>query len=655
MKRILILLTISIGYYFPNALSTDLIKVSSEGILMCPSKLDSLPFSDVTDFENANRGFIATRTDPVIRNENGSISFDLSTFDFLTEECPPNTNCSLWRQGQLNRIHGLFKVAEHIYQVRGFDLANMTLVETDNGWLVIDPLTTKSTAKAAMDLVDLHLGKRPIKAVLITHSHIDHFGGIKGIISQEQIDQDGVEVIAPEGFFESAVSENVIAGNAMMRRATYMYGSFLQAKPDGMIGCGLGQKVSSGEYSILAPTITISETGQKVTIDGLEMIFQNTPGAEAPAECMIYFPQLKAFCQAEEINHTLHNLYTLRGAQVRNGLEWAKYIDESIQLFGTEVEVSFGSHHWPTWNNESILEFWSKQRDLYKFIHDETLYLANNGYNKEEIAEMIQLPPSLDLYFANRGYYGTLSHNAKAQYQLYYGWFDGNPANLNPLTHTESSTHYVAYMGGADAVISKARIDIDNGNLRFAATVLDHVVFADPANQEARNLLASVYTRLGFDSESGPWRNFYLTGAKELVNGIDGVYLQNASKNTSTDIISNVPLETFYDFMAVRLDRDKSKGKTYTFNLIFPDIDESISLYLTNDVLHNRPNFLADTPDATITLNKSTFNEIITFRSTGKEKIMSGELRIEGNAQAYADFLNMISTPFSQSFNIIEP
>ena len=626
-----------------------------EGLFINLPKMDSLPLMDVADFENANRGFIATRTDPVIKNQNGSIAFDLSTFDFLAEECPSHANCSLWRQSQLNKIHGLFKVTDGIYQVRGFDLANMTLVETDNGWLIIDPLTTTATAKAAMDLVDLHLGKRPIKAVLITHSHIDHFGGIKGIISQDQINRGEVEVIAPEGFFENAVSENVIAGNAMMRRATYMYGSFLPAKSDGMIGCGLGQKVSSGEYSILAPTITISKTGQIVTIDGLEMIFQNTPGAEAPAECMIYFPQLKAFCQAEEINHTMHNLYTLRGAQVRNGLEWAKYIDESIQLFGAEVEVSFGSHHWPTWTNESILDFWSKQRDLYKFIHDETLYLANKGYNKEEIAEIIRLPEALDLYFANRGYYGTLSHNAKAQYQLYYGWFDGNPANLNALSHSESSTQYVEYMGGADAIISKARIDIDKGNLRFAATVLDHVVFADPSNQEARNLLAGVYTRLGYDSESGPWRNFYLTGASELINGINANYLQTASKNTSTDIITNVALETFYDFMAVRLDRTKSKGKTYTFNLIFPDIEESISLYLTNDVLHNRPNVLADVPDATITLNKSVFNDIITARSTGKEKMMSGELKIEGNGQAYADFLTMISTPFSQAFNIIEP
>jgi len=615
--------------------------------------LNDLPFEDKSDFERAEEGFISTLSDPKIYNDDGTIGMDLSWFNFLDQEAPSTVNPSLWRQSQLNRKHGLFKVTEGIYQVRGFDLANMTVVATDEGWIVIDPLTTVGVAKAAMKLVDDQLGKKPVKAIIITHSHIDHFGGMKGIANEAEISEKGIEIIAPEGFFEHSISENVIGGNGMKRRATYMFGHLLPTDSLGMIGNGLGQKVSSGKVSILKPTITITETGQTINIDGLDIIFQNTPEAEAPAECMFYFPKYKAFCQAEEINHTLHNLYTLRGAQVRNGLKWSKYIDQTIQLFGDEVEVSFGSHHWPTWGREEILELWEKQRDLYKFVHDETLHRANQGYTMLEIAEMVKLPNSLSSVFANRGYYGTLSHNVKAQYQLYYGWFDANPANLHALPPEAESKKYIEYMGGSQNVLELVQSDIDKGNLRWAATMLNHIVFAEPKNQTARNKLAEVYTNLGIVSESGPWRNFYLTGAQELREGITQKHFKGLT--STDDILVNLTLENFYDYMAVRLDRSKINGKEYVFNMVFPDIDQTISLYLKNDVLHNRPGVFAENANATITMNKSVFNDIITKKTTGLRKVLSGDIKIEGKRSDYTDFQKLMETPFEEMFNIIEP
>lgn len=615
--------------------------------------LKDLDFSDKKDFERAKKGFIGSREDPIIKDADGNIVTDLRAFNFMEADAPTTVNPSLWRQGQLNRMHGLYKVSEGIYQVRGFDLANMTVVATDNGWLVIDPLMTAEIANAAMELVDKYLGKKPIKAVLITHSHVDHFGGMEGIVSREEVEKGAVEIIAPQGFYQSAISENIIAGNAMARRAAYMFGSLLPIDTNAYVGSGLGQKLSSGTVGIIKPTILIKETGQKVTIDGLEMVFQFTPEAEAPAECMFYFPIYKAFCQAEEINHTLHNLYTLRGAEVRSGLKWAKYLDESIQMFGDEVEVSFGSHHWPSWGKEDILELWTKQRDVYKFIHDQTLYLANNGYTMLEIAEMIELPESLSGFFANRGYYGSLSHNAKAQYQLYFGWFDGNPANLHSLAPTAAAKKYVEYMGGAEAILPKVKNDIEKGEFRWAAMVLNHLIFSDPGNQEARKLLANVYTQMAYTAESGPWRNFYLTGAQELQQGISRKYAKGDVNREN--IISKVSLGNLYDYLAVRLDRSKAKGKTYSFNLIFPDTEESISLYLVNEVLHNRPGVLAKNPNTTITMDRSVFNDILIKRTSAFKKFITGDIKIEGNRDEYSDFQAMIESPFVADFNIIEP
>ncbi len=617
--------------------------------------MEGLNFQDSLDFINARRGFIASIEDGLIKNKKGDVVRDLKDWDFLKSSAPNTANPSLWRQGQLNRIHGLFEVTQGIYQIRGFDLANMTVIATESGWILIDPLTSPDASRAGMALINQHLGKKPIKAIIYTHSHIDHFGGIRGVVSEADITSGKIPLIAPEGFFEHSISENIIAGNAMFRRAMYMYGILLKPSETGMIGSGLGQATTSGDYGIIRPNHTIRTTGEKMVIDGVELIFQNTPGAEAPSEMMFYIPKYKAFCQSEEINHTLHNLYTLRGAQVRNGLKWAKYIDNTIVQYGDKAEISFGSHHWPTWGNEEILKFWTGQRNTYKYIHDRTLYLANNGYNMTEIAEMISLPTSTASSFANRDYYGSVSHNSKAQYQLYYGWFDGNPANLNPLPSQAAAKKYIQYMGGADQVLEKAQQDYDNGSYRWVAEVLNHLVFAQPQSQAARNLLADTYTQMAYQTENGPWRNFYLTGAQELRYGVDKKLIASRSVAASTDILTNMPIDVFYDYLAVKLDSEKAKGKNYTFNLIFPDTKQKISLYLEDQILYNRLGVLAEHPNATITMNKTVFNEVITGRASGKKKALLGEIKISGSRSDYQDFQSLISQPFNPTFNIIEP
>jgi alkyl sulfatase BDS1-like metallo-beta-lactamase superfamily hydrolase len=617
--------------------------------------LENLNFLDSSDFVNANRGFIATLKDPIIRDKSGVPVRDLRSYDFIKGVAPSTVNPSLWRQSALNSLHGLYKVTDGIYQIRGFDLANMTIVEGVTGWIIIDPLTAAESSAAGMALVQQELGSRPIKAVIFTHSHIDHFGGIRGIVSEEDITSGKIKLLAPEGFYEHALSENVIAGNAMLRRALYMYGPLIPTGPEGMVGSGLGQNNTFGSNGVLKPNKIISQASETIIVDGIQIDFENTPGAEAPSEMMFYFPKYKAFCQAEEINHTLHNLYTLRGAHVRNGLKWAKYIDNTIVKYGDKTEISFGSHHWPTWGKEPILKFWEGQRNTYKYIHDRTLHLANQGYNMDEIADMIELPKEMASQWANRDYYGSISHNAKAQYQLYYGWFDGNPANLNPLPTVEESERYVRYMGGAQKVIGLAREDFENRNYRWVATVLNKVVFADPSNQEARNLLADTYTKLGYATENAPWRNFYLTGASELRNGINTSLMSDNKLSNSPDIITNMPLETFYNYLAVRLDADKAKGKQYSFNLIFPDIDTEMSVYLEHQILYNRMGILAENPTATITMNKSIFNKIITQQTTGMKMALAGNIKMEGDRQAYQDFQTLVSEPFNLLFNIIEP
>ncbi|MFZ9125856.1 MAG: alkyl/aryl-sulfatase [Steroidobacteraceae bacterium] len=617
---------------------------------LATSAATTLDYTDRRDFEAAERGFIASFADGTITNAAGTVVYDYGAYDFLQGAAPPTVHPSLWRQGQLNAKHGLYEVLDGIYQVRGFDLSNVTFIRGERGWVVIDPLLTRETAQRALELVNQHLGARPVTAVVFTHSHLDHFGGVRGIVTEEEITSGRVEIVAPKGFVREAVSENLLAGNAMARRAAYMFGSLLPRSATGQVGVGLGQAISTGEPGMLQPTIEVDRTGQSLTLDGVEMEFILALEAEAPSEFMFYLPQFRAFCQAEIINRTLHNLYTPRGAKVRDGRLWSRYIDEAIVAYGERTDVSFGSHHWPTWGTEEIREFWRDQRDLYRYLHDQTLRLANQGHTLHEIPELLQLPPGLANEFYNRGYYGTVSHNAKAQYQLYLGYFDGNPANLDPLGPVEAGRKFVQYMGGADRVLAKAREDYELGDYRFAATALSHVVFAEPDNQEASELLALIYTRLGESAESGPWRNFYLTGASELRQGITPL---DTTRPASADFIRALPLDLFFDLLAVRLNGPAAAAQDREFNFVVSDTGQRALLLVSNGALHHRmgvrsgaaPTFKI-TSEALIALN--------TRAKTLPQLLQEGSASIDGNPTLVLGFFGLLEEP-GFWFEIVRP
>ena len=497
--------------------------------------LASLPFEDVDDFAAAERGFLGTLDDPKIRNDKGDVVWDASTYDFVQGDAPDSVHPSLWRQSKLVAKHGLFEVVPGIYQLRGLDLSVMSVIEGDTGVIVVDPLISVETAAAAMALYRAHRGDRPIHAVIHSHSHIDHFGGVLGIVTQEDVDAGKVQIVVPEGFLEHSVAENVYAGTAMGRRAGYMYGAALDRGPRGQVGAGLGQTTSTGDATILPPTLEVRATGETHTIDGVEFEFQMAPGTEAPSEMHFYLPRYRALCMAENATHTLHNLLTLRGAVVRDPHIWSQYLTEAIERYGDEADVVFASHHWPTWGNEAVNEFLAIQRDLYGYLHDQTLRLLNQGYNGAEIAEQIQLPPALEASWSTHGYYGSVSHNVKAIYQRYMGWFDGNPARLWPHPPEALAERYVDAIGGIDRVVELAQAAFDSGDFRWAATLLDHAVFADSDHAAARALYADTLEQLAYGAENGTWRNFYLSGATELRVGNFGTPTQTAAWSESAN------------------------------------------------------------------------------------------------------------------------
>jgi alkyl sulfatase BDS1-like metallo-beta-lactamase superfamily hydrolase len=617
--------------------------------------LQQLNWGDNQDFELARRGFIATLDDPVIRSDDGRPVYDLGVYPFLAEEtAPPSVNPSLWRQSRLNALyHGLFKVTDGIYQIRSFDLSVMSIIETDTGYVVVDPLVTPSTAEAGMELVYQHLGRKPIVAVIYTHSHIDHWGGVKGVISKADVQAGLVKVIAPDRFMEFAISENIIAGNVMSRRASYMYGNLLPQDPTGQVGAGLGQTTSSGVPTLIEPTDLVTHTGQTMVIDGVEIEFQLTPGTEAPAEMNFLFPQRRALCMAENVSRNMHNLYTLRGAIVRNPKVWAHYIDEAIDLFDGRYDVVFSSHHWPTWGTEAGVEYLKKQRDMYKYIHDETMRLANQGYTLLEIPEIVesQLPADLFNTWYNRGYYGTVSHNVKAVYQHYLGFFDGNPANLHPLPPEAAGKKYVEFMGGADNLLAKARESFERGEYRWVAQVVNHLVFADPDNQAARELQADALEQLGYQAESGPWRNFYLSAAKELR---DGVMEASTPKAASPDVIKAMTLDMFFDLLAVRLIGPRAEGKKLVFNANFSDTGEQYLLVVENCVLNYVKGKQAADADASLTMTRTALDEIVLGEATLAEELAAGKASIDGNPEKLVEFLSLLDT-FEFWFNIVTP
>lgn len=616
--------------------------------------LDTLPFNDKTDFEDAKRGLIAKPDTLTIKDANGNVVWDLEEYKkYIADDKPaPDTvNPSLWRMTQLNMQYGLFEVVkDRIYQVRGYDLSNITFIKGDTGWIVIDPVVSAETAKAGLDLANEKLGPRPVVGVVHSHSHIDHYGGVRGVVNQADVDSGKVKIIAPVNFVEDVISENVIAGNAMSRRAVYMFGALLPRNAQGGVGAGLGQTNSTGTAGMIIPTDIIDHTGQKLTIDGVEMEFQYTPGTEAPTEMNTFFPQFKAMWMAENTTNTMHNLLTLRGAQVRDGLVWAKFIDETIRRYGANTEVKFQSHHWPKWGNANIIDYWKRQRDLYKYIHDQSVRMMNNGLVGSEIAEEITLPPELNNFWPDRGYYGTLKHNSRAVYQRYMGWYDGNPSDLDDLPPADAAKKYVEYMGGEGSILDKAKKDFDAGNYRWTAMVLKQVVFANPDNTDAKNLLADSYEQLGYQAESGPWRSIYLQGAYELRNGVPDT---GGLESASPDTVKAMPPEMLFDYLAVRLNGQKATGKNLTMNVNFKDINKQYGLTVENAVLNYAP---APVPNAnvTVTLDKATLDDIQLGNLKLEDAISQNKVTIDGNRASFDEFMGLLDT-FPFWFNIVTP
>ena len=543
--------------------------------------LDNLPFADNTDFEDADRGFIAAQQPCVIKAADGRVVWDNDVYDFLTGDAPTSVHPSLWRQSALAAKQGLYEVVEGIYQVRGLDLSNITFVEGDSGVIVIDPLISTECAATALALYREHRGDRPVVAVIYTHSHADHFGGVLGVTTQADVDAGKVAVLAPEGFVEHAVQENVYAGTAMTRRASYMYGTLLDRGPQGQVGCGLGQNTSTGEIALIVPTLDIRETGEKHTIDGVEIEFQMAPGTEAPAEMHFYFPRYRALCMAENATHNLHNLLTLRGALVRDPHVWSGYLTEAIHTFTDRADVVFASHHWPTWGKDRIVEFLSLQRDLYAYLHDQTLRLLNQGYTGAEIAEQFQMPPALEKAWHTHGYYGSVSHNVRAVYQRYMGWFDGNPGRLWPHPPEALATRYVDAIGGVDRVVEVAQKAFDEGDFRWAATLLDHAVFASQEHAGARELYADTLEQLAYGAENATWRNFFLSGATELRQGNFGT----AAQTTSPSMLAQLTPEQIFDTFAISVNGPRAWDLDLAIDVTFLDVDTNYRLTLRNGVL----------------------------------------------------------------------
>lgn len=616
--------------------------------------LHTLPFNDKQDFEDARRGFIAKPDTLTIKDDKGNVVWDLEqykTYIGLDKTAPDTVNPSLWRNAQLNMEYGLFKVTDKIYQIRGFDLSNITFIQGDKGWIVFDPLISPQTAKAALAFINKTLGERPVSAVVYSHSHVDHYGGAAGLFnSPDEVKKNGVQIIAPEGFTEHAVSENVIAGNAMARRAVYMYGALLPRNAQGGVNGGLGQTTSTGVPSLLLPTRFITKTGEEVTLDGVRMVFQMTPGTEAPAEMNTWFPDSKALWMAENTTNTMHNILTLRGAQVRDALKWSSYLNETIETWGDQAQVKFQSHHWPRWGNASIVDYFKKQRDLYKYIHDQSVRLMNMGYTGEEISEKIVLPPELNDFWPNRGYYGTLRHNSRAVYQRYMGWYSGNPSDLDNLPPEMVGPKYVEFMGGEQALLKKAKASFDKGEYRWVAEVLKHLVFANPNNQEGKLLLADALEQLGYQAESGPWRSVYLQGAYELRNGVPTA---GGTVTASPDTIRAMSPSMLFDYLAVRINPEKAAGKKMVINMDFTDIGEKHTLSLENAVLNHTTRYAAK-PDVTLTLSKQTLDDIQLGQGTLEQKIASGEIKVQGNQQTFSDFVSLLDK-FNFWFNIVTP
>lgn len=611
---------------------------------------EMFPFDDTRDLDDARRGFLGTAEDPLIRDSSGTVVWDLDAYGFLAEDCPDTANPSLWRQSRLCVEHGLFEVVEGIYQVRGYDLSNMTVVEGSRGILVIDPLLSAETAAAALSLYRRHRGDRPVTGVLYTHSHADHFGGVRGVVTEAEL-AAGIPVLAPRGFLAHAVSENVYAGTAMARRAAYMYGAALAKGPQGQIGAGLGPTTSTGALGMVPPTHDIAETGQSETVDGIRMVFQLTPGTEAPAELNIHFPDHAALCMAENATHNLHNLLTLRGAEVRDPHAWADYLTEAIDLFAEGSDIAFASHHWPVVGRDRVVEFLSEQRDLYAYLHDQTLRMINEGMTPLEIAERMEMPPGLERAWHTHGYYGSVSHNTKAIYQKYLGWFDGNPAHLWEHPPAEAAERYLEFMGGADEVVRRARESFEEGDFRWVVQVVNHVVFARPDHEEARALQADALEQLGYGCENGPWRNFYLMGAHELRHGPVGT----PTVTSSPDVLRALDLDQLFAALAIRVDGPKCWDADITIRWNV-DGGRAHTQRLRNGVMvHIRGTGpAAGQPDAEVTLEEQDLRKVLLGTTTTDDLAAQGRATTTGNPKRITELFNYLANP-NPNFTLVTP
>jgi alkyl sulfatase BDS1-like metallo-beta-lactamase superfamily hydrolase len=627
--------------------------------------LEGLPFEDREDFEDARRGLIASTPGLVVQNAQGRVVWDMDSYAFIggrkdtragaevgvdgeahdgesheSSSAPDTVHPSLWRMAQLNGTHGLFEVVPGIYQVRGYDISNMTLVEGRAGTIVIDPLISTECAAAALALYREHRGQRPVSAVIYTHSHVDHFGGVKGVVSEQDVHAGRVPVWAPAGFLEHAVSENVLAGGAMARRAGYMFAPALARGPRGQVDAGIGKTTSSGSITLIPPTHEVSETGQEEDIDGVRFVFQLVPDSEAPAEMNFAFPQWGALCIAENAVHSMHNVLTPRGAQVRDALRWSKYLGEAIEMFGARSDVMFAQHHWPRWGKQRVVEHLACHRDMYRYLHDQTLRLANRGLTATEIAAEVELPPSLARTWSCRGYYGTVSHNVRATYQRYLGFFDGNPAHLDPHPPVEAARRYVALAGGIDALLSNARAAYARGDYRWVCELCSHGVFAEPSNESVRELHAEALEQLGYQAESAVWRNLYLVGAHELRDGPPSA--PQGRRVASADVARALSIEQLWDAIGARLDGPRAWGLQIKLAWHFTDVGERWCVTVENGALSAVAGRLDDEAHAKVTLTRAAFDKVLLGEGEGAELFASGAIAIEGDGAKLGEFLGLL-------------
>jgi len=611
-------------------------------------------FDDDADFERAGRGLIAAHPTGRIGSEGNWVS-DTSTHEFLRtdEPAPATVHPGLWRQGRLNATHGLFEVTDGVWQARGYDISNVTFMAAESGWLVVDPLTTEETAAACLALANDTLGERPVTAVIYTHSHVDHFGGVGGVTSAEAVESGDVPVVAPEGFMHEVVGENGLAGPIMVRRGMYQFGALLPPGPRGHVDNGLGQAIPIGTSGLIAPTDIITETGTEMVLDGIRVVFQNTPGAEAPAEMNFFFPDLRLLCMAENCTHNIHNLYPIRGARTRDALAWSKYIHEALEMWGDDTDTMFASHHWPRFGRTDVKEFLALQRDVYRWMHDQTLRLANQGYTPDEIADELELPGCFAAHSHTHGYYGTVSHNVRSVYNLYLGWYDGNPANLHPLPPVETGRRYVEMMGGADAVLDGARAAFDTGDYRWVVQLLKHLVFADPGNEAARRLSADAMEQLGYQAESGTWRNAYLTGAFELRNG--SVNLGPAQPWHLGHAMTG---EQVVDMLGVRFDPRRFRPEA-RLAWRFTDSGATGDVHVaavSNHALHHEvvPDGATADADVTVALERQALLDVAAMPARYGSLVEDGSITVEsGDPSLLEEFLGALDV--FESAALVEP